>query len=405
MTKLIYEQRLVATKMHIINADSEFTSKYTDNQLDKSVKQQHSNVFSKVVLRCIIYPLGNITIYIYIYLYIALTAIYVVPFLVNIFGFSLQMFITATKSTPSYTLAMLDIIFSCLEGVFVAGVFFTDPAITSFMSLTYTGWHEKYVEQYVLVPKNNMNNSIVDRKLIPASSLTLTPSNSCQTVQPPSTAMVFHQQPKNNFLDIYNINRLSSVQSITEQDTDENFKCDKMKTVVMRRLHFESAHHNKKQQHQRMRKFTVIDFDIIAIPPIAAIRHNVQQPHPINTATSNTVKDIYVPYRYPFFATYFYNILTCFSYNNTTHNRVNYNTTVKQDYIDDFTNDILSPANSNSQSSTVIAITEDNHLQSKGQEQEKIDYYNIIYYDSSSSSRSRSSNNNTHKSMFDTHHI
>lgn len=60
MTKLIHEQRLVATKMHTMNADSEIISKYAGNHLDKSVKQRHDNIFSKVVLRCIIYPLGNI---------------------------------------------------------------------------------------------------------------------------------------------------------------------------------------------------------------------------------------------------------------------------------------------------------------------------------------------------------
>lgn len=109
---------------------------------------------------------------------------------------------------------MLGIIFSCLEGVFVAGAFFTDPAITSFMSSTCTGWYEKYVEQYALVPNDDMYNNIIDKKLTPASSRTLIPSNSFQTVQPPSTAMIFHQQSDNNFLDIYNINRLSDAQSM-----------------------------------------------------------------------------------------------------------------------------------------------------------------------------------------------
>lgn len=59
MTKLILEQRVVESRMHSINADSEFTSKQTDKQLDKTVKRRHNNVFSKVVLRCTIYPLGT----------------------------------------------------------------------------------------------------------------------------------------------------------------------------------------------------------------------------------------------------------------------------------------------------------------------------------------------------------
>lgn len=73
MTKLIHEQRLVATKMHTMNADSEITSKYAGNQLDKSVKQRHDNVFFKVVLRCIIYPLGNINGIFFFYIALTIT--------------------------------------------------------------------------------------------------------------------------------------------------------------------------------------------------------------------------------------------------------------------------------------------------------------------------------------------
>lgn len=309
------------------------------------------------------------------------------------------MLITATKNTPSYALAMLDIVFSCLEGVFVAGVFFTDPAITSFMSSTCAGWYEKYVEQYALVPKDGMNNNTTDMKLTPATSLTLTPSNSFQKVQSPSTATMFHQQSDNEFLDIYNINRLTDVQYFKEQKANEKFECDKIKTIAMRRLYFETAHHNKERQHQRMRQLSAINFDITATPPIAMIRHNDQQPHSTNTTTittttSSTVKAIYVPYQYPFFATCFRYILICFSHNNAKHNTFNNNTTIKHDYIDTLANDIPSSANSDTQSSTVIAITEENH-QSKEQEQE-IEFYTMLGYDNSSS---------VHKSMFDTDHI
>lgn len=81
-----------------------------------------------------------------------------------------------------------------------------------------------------------------------------------------------------------------------------------MKAVAIRRLHFETAHHNKELQHQRIRQLFVVDFEITATPPVAVIRYNDQQPHSTNTTISNTVKDIYVPYQYPFFATCFYYI-------------------------------------------------------------------------------------------------
>ncbi|KAL9544746.1 hypothetical protein PS6_008597 [Mucor atramentarius] len=368
MTKLILEQRVVESRMHSINADSEFTSKQTDKQLDKTVKRRHNNVFSKVVLRCTIYPL--------------------VPFLVNIFGFILQLLITATQKTPSYTLAMLDIVFSCLEGVFVAGVFFTDPAITLFMSSTYAGWCEKYVEQYTLVPKEG-------KKSTPANSLFSSPSDSSQTMKPLTTTTIIDNQ---QFLGA----PYSNTQSLKEE------QCSNSKTVAMRRLHFDTAHHNKVRQHQRVRQLSTISFDIAILPPIAPVsrHHHDQQPQlAAMPPFASTGRDVYVPYRCPFLATCFHCILTCFGYksnSDTVTDHKTYTTTTTANKRDTFnSNDIPFPANfsNTSRSSTVIMMTEDRLKQDEQPEEtEEIDFYSILSQedDQSSSTASHESTVNTH---------
>ncbi|KAK4509633.1 uncharacterized protein ATC70_006935 [Mucor velutinosus] len=362
MTKLIREQRFVESRMHTINANSELT----DRQLNKSVKQQHSNVFSKVVLRCIIYPL--------------------VPFQVNIFGFILQMLITATKKTPSYTLAMLDIVFSCLEGVFVAGVFFTDPAITSFMGSMYAGWYEKYVEQYALVPQD-------DKKATPANSPSLALCDSSQTIKPPTTAAVIDNQ---NYLGVHYPHTTPSVRK----------PCGKIKTVAMRRLHFDTNHNSMARQHQRVRQLSTISFEITTLLPIASVpRHHDQQvPSAATPASSSTGRDVYVPYQFPIFATCFHYMLTCFGRKRTADSTATSSTTTtahKHGAVDTFTSNDIPFSASASRSSTVIVITEERFKQDEQLEDTAaIDFYTTTNrdYDQSSSTACHDSNTmNTHQ--------
>ncbi|GAN07384.1 hypothetical protein MAM1_0159d06881 [Mucor ambiguus] len=325
MIKLIQEQRSVQSRMHTINANSEFTSKQTGRHLNKTVRQRHNNVFSKVVMRCTIYPL--------------------IPFLANIFGFILQMLITATKKTPSYTLAMLDIVFSCLEGMFVAGVFFTDPAITSFMSSTYAGWYEKYVEQYTWVPQ-------ADMKAAPASSPYSSPCGSSQTMKPPTAAAVKDNQHSLNA-------QYPSTQPVRKKPPA------KIKAVVMRRVHFDTDHHNRIRQHQQIRQLSTISFDIATLSPVASVsRHHDRQPPSVAMPTiSSTRRDIYLPYRFPFFATCFHYMLTRYGRKHTAdtfETSLTTTTAHTQSTVDTFTsNDIPISANSSPSSSTVIVITED----------------------------------------------
>lgn len=59
MIKLLHEQKLLAQKMNGIAISSSLTDIHTDENMDTSIKKRHSYVFSTVVVRCIVYPLGN----------------------------------------------------------------------------------------------------------------------------------------------------------------------------------------------------------------------------------------------------------------------------------------------------------------------------------------------------------
>ncbi|KAI8381531.1 uncharacterized protein BYT42DRAFT_613303 [Radiomyces spectabilis] len=96
----------------------------TDDQTRDAPAQP--SIFGKVVLRCILYPL--------------------VPFIVNIFGFVMQLLISSDRSP--YALAMIDVIFSNLEGLFIACVFFSDPAIATLLKDRLKSWRKDYLDKF-----------------------------------------------------------------------------------------------------------------------------------------------------------------------------------------------------------------------------------------------------------------
>lgn len=59
MIKLLHEHKQLEKKMNNIALQSSFTSR--DNErLDKSLKKKRNAIFTTVVVRCILYPLGKI---------------------------------------------------------------------------------------------------------------------------------------------------------------------------------------------------------------------------------------------------------------------------------------------------------------------------------------------------------
>lgn len=312
------------------------------------------------------------------------------------------MLITATKKTPSYALAMLDIVFSCLEGVFVAGVFFTDPAITSFMSATYAGWYEKYVEQYALVPQQQDDN----KTAAPANSPFLSPCDSFQTRKSSTTATTVAADNQ-QYLNVYH-----SPTATLQQSARSNIK-----TVAMRRLQFDSTdHHNKSRQRQ----LSAISFDITTLPPIASVsRHHDQQP-PLTAAMpaipSSTGREVYVPYRSPLFATCLHYMLRRRNTTNTTSTPTAHRPGSAA-AVDTFTsNDIpFSSANNTSpSSSTVIVITSEDHRfkqdrqqpqETKEEEEKAMDVYTMLHQEDDGHSSSTTASHGSSKNTIQTYQI
>ncbi|KAI9299496.1 hypothetical protein BJ944DRAFT_50162 [Cunninghamella echinulata] len=74
----------------------------------KTSKLQNT-AFTKIVLRSFLYPC--------------------VPFIIHIWGFILQMQLINKDYTANFEFCMTGLIMSCLEGVFLAFIFFSDPTV------------------------------------------------------------------------------------------------------------------------------------------------------------------------------------------------------------------------------------------------------------------------------------
>ncbi|KAI8078695.1 uncharacterized protein BX664DRAFT_369152 [Halteromyces radiatus] len=149
--KLIHEQQALRK-----NVDhNTYMGEASTNQAESRFQRRQSAVLSKVVVRCIIYPL--------------------IPLVVNIWGFGIQMKITIIHKPPSFTLAMFDTIFACLDGFLVAIVFFTDPALTAFVNDRIQYWRRVYVEEYRLVEIRNDTSDTMERKKEKTQTLYIMP--------------------------------------------------------------------------------------------------------------------------------------------------------------------------------------------------------------------------------------
>ncbi|KAI8889657.1 hypothetical protein K501DRAFT_315097 [Backusella circina FSU 941] len=129
MIKLFREQRLLINRFTSIAASSENGESEVDNIQNR--KKHHSNVFIKVIYRCIIYPL--------------------VPLICNACGFAFQIILLHPTASPDFVLSAIDTTLGCLQGFFLAIVFFSDPTMTSFIREKAASWKLNYLDEFTEV--------------------------------------------------------------------------------------------------------------------------------------------------------------------------------------------------------------------------------------------------------------
>lgn len=242
------------------------------------------------------------------FLIVLIAYLIVVPFLANIFGFILQIIITASDAKPGLGLVMLDVVFSDIEGFFVAIVFFTDPAVTSLIGESYRKHHQKYVAEYTLVAVSSNEKEILKASIdeLPTSIASPPPVVSPTTSPaslPPHT--IIKKQP---------------AASLTPNKHS--------KTIPVRRIDIKSPNSKSNRQYHHQ--------PISSISP-AITRNNNPHHHlffdtnislvnndAVETTSSPT---LLIPYKYPQFAKCIHFIMTCLfgakksqqSYNNSSN--------------------------------------------------------------------------------------
>jgi hypothetical protein len=234
----------------------------TFSTIDDTEQSQINNGYSKVIFRCILYPLGKACIFINLSIFIMLT-IYTVPFLANIFGLILQLIIiTEHKDASHYELAMTNTVFAGLEGFFVAVVFFTDPAVTFFGTQLYKEYHQKYVEEFIMVSKKE--------QLLPIENTTYFTFNSVLDTPMSSSSQSYNQGSH------YRLRQSASM----------NPHLSNNKAIPMRKINVTAPNSDSKHQ----------EHPISDIPPAYIRDGSSPQQQVINTET-NVVYNI--PYKCP----------------------------------------------------------------------------------------------------------
>ncbi|GAN09070.1 hypothetical protein MAM1_0241c08592 [Mucor ambiguus] len=117
---------LIGKWVHIASMSQ--TAEPAQSSVEQRSKAQ-SSVFKRVTSRCILYPL--------------------VPFISNIWGFIFQIhLVNPHNGVPSFSFSLANAIFKYLQGFFVSVVFFSDPAMTHYISEQWGLCKEKYVDEF-----------------------------------------------------------------------------------------------------------------------------------------------------------------------------------------------------------------------------------------------------------------
>lgn len=181
---------------------------------------------------------------------------------------------------------MLSSIFMTLAGLLVSIVFFTDPAITNFFSQTYKKYHQKYVDDYVIVLKPKSKLLPISRSPTSSTRSSILPLNKQPSSVPPASP-AFSQLS-------YEIRPISCISVTCDEksvdDSKPHFKENYTKTIMCRI--------QDTQSKQRLQSSPV------AVPQKAVVRNQQED--------VDTPDDMFIPYHHPRVARFLHFILTGF---------------------------------------------------------------------------------------------
>ncbi|KAL9540746.1 hypothetical protein MBANPS3_009513 [Mucor bainieri] len=212
LVKLTHEHHtLVGKWVHIASMSQAAES--AQSSVEQRIKAQ-SSVFMRVISRCVLYPLGKVYMHkvrlFFMQILTPVNHVYAVPFISNIWGFIFQIYlINPHNGIPSFSFSLADAVFKCLQGFFVSVVFFSDPAMTHYISEQWGLCKEKYIDEFSQIRKysdGQMEILFLDSKHHKkganshSSSITIMPSSSpssssSATCHKPSVAHCKGQTP------------------------------------------------------------------------------------------------------------------------------------------------------------------------------------------------------------------
>lgn len=236
---------------------------------------------------------------------------YAVPFISNIWGFVFQLYlIHPHNGIPSFGFSLTDAIFKCLQGFFVSIIFFSDPAMTHYISEQWGLCKEKYVDEFSQIREYSdgqmeilslSNRHHHHQKGVPSQSSSITimpsPSSSVACHKPSSVAYNKSQTMDATDNGFTNIDWGSRGRR-SSRDSNAPFS-----TVPMRRLSvpvsvYTRIHHNETNQSSTAPPSSPLSTSSTA-------NEGLDTPPQRHSHQSNIIPDphsnhrILVPYKYP----------------------------------------------------------------------------------------------------------
>jgi len=310
LVKLTHEHHTLAGKwIHIASMSQ--TAESARSSVDQRIKMQ-SSVFMRVISRCVLYPLGKVYVYTVPCIHANLTPVnytYAVPFISNIWGFIFQIYlVNPHNGVPSFGFSLADAIFKCLQGFFVSIIFFSDPAMTHYISEQWGLCKEKYVNEFSQIREYSdgqmeilsLNNRHQQKGVQShSSSITIVPSPSSSVACQKPSSVAYYKSPTMDATD----NGFISIDWESKGKRSSHDSNVPFSTIPMRRLSvpasvYSRIHHNETNQSSTVPPLSPLSTSSTAnegldLPPQ---RHS-HQSSIIPDPSSN--HRILVPYKYP----------------------------------------------------------------------------------------------------------